>query len=223
MSRVRLSRQTPRTSQTPRPARARERQRLIGASSSAWPSAMPQNNMCSGEDRGRPRPSCARRSRPPAAQVCRPWARASSADALDEAAEVRPLRRTHAAIGRDEQADRRIVEEIVAGELAIARRPVLARNADRVVELATRRGRGGCSTAPSDRADRPDIRRPRRAAVPSRCADAADAFSASSRSPASAWTRHGCRLPPEGARAARSRMSRTMCWGTGVGRNARQE
>src|SRR5262249_5587344 len=48
------------------------------------------------------------------------------------------------------------------------------------------------------------------------------ALRSSSGAPVSACTRHGCRLPPEGARAARSRMSRTVGSGTGVGRNARQ-
>src|ERR1700722_8336001 len=48
------------------------------------------------------------------------------------------------------------------------------------------------------------------------------ALRSSSTAPAKAWTRHGCRLPPDGARAARSRISRTVASGTGVGRNARQ-
>src|SRR5579872_2960071 len=35
--------------------------------------------------------------------------------------------------------------------------------------------------------------------------------------------RHGCRLPADGARDARSMMSRTVLSATGVGRKARQE
>src|SRR5512143_3668968 len=41
--------------------------------------------------------------------------------------------------------------------------------------------------------------------------------------PLSACTRQGCTLPPDGARPARSRMSRMVFSGTGFGRNARQE
>ncbi len=40
--------------------------------------------------------------------------------------------------------------------------------------------------------------------------------------PASAWTHHGCRLPPDGACFAASRMARTVSPGTGVSRKARQ-
>ena len=50
-----------------------------------------------------------------------------------------------------------------------------------------------------------------------------NAFSASRRSPAIASTRQGWILPADGARAARSTISRTIFSGTGVGRNARQE
>src|SRR6185295_11886245 len=56
-------------------------------------------------------------------------------DVLQEAADVGPLRRPHGAVDRDEQPDRRIVEEIIARKLAIATGAVLARNGDRRVEL----------------------------------------------------------------------------------------
>src|ERR1039458_9432727 len=49
------------------------------------------------------------------------------------------------------------------------------------------------------------------------------ALSCSSFAPASACTRQGCTLPPDGAHAAAARISRTVVSGIGVGRKARHE
>src|SRR5258708_1046636 len=56
-------------------------------------------------------------------------------DGLHEHAEVRPLRRPHGAVDGKEQPDRRAEQLEIARILAIARRPVLARNSDRMIEL----------------------------------------------------------------------------------------
>ncbi len=53
---------------------------------------------------------------------------------LDIAAEVRPLRRTHAAVDRQEQPDRRAEEFEIARVLPIAAGAVLARHTDRLIK-----------------------------------------------------------------------------------------
>jgi hypothetical protein len=59
-------------------------------------------------------------------------------EGLHEHAEMRPLRRPEAPGDREEEADRRAEQIVIAGELGEAGGPVLARNADRRVELLAR-------------------------------------------------------------------------------------
>ncbi len=49
------------------------------------------------------------------------------------------------------------------------------------------------------------------------------AFSSSSGAPPTTWICQGCRLPPDGARAALSTISRISCGGTGLSRKPRIE
>ena len=142
-------------------------------------------------------------------------------DVLHEHAEVGPLIRAHAPIDREEQHDRRAEELVVAREVPQARGLVLARDAERRVQIL--------AALEAPRAiGLVQVRRihvvfgafARRAA--SRCFARMVPRNSASGAPVSTSTRHGCRLPPEGARFAASRISTTMCFGTGVSRNARQ-
>ena len=55
-------------------------------------------------------------------------------DGLDVAAEIRPLRRTHAAVDREQQPNRRAEEFEIARVLPIAAGAILAPHADRLIE-----------------------------------------------------------------------------------------
>ena len=89
------------------------------------------------------------------------------------------------------------------------RRPVLARDADRRIELLAR----GEAAAPPRLAQAPADRRRTRCPSPAGFAArlaATRAFSSASASPASTSTCQGWRLPPDGARAASVRISATV-------------
>ena len=180
-----------------------------------------EQHPCWPADRGRPTPSWKRRPGLLRTGVQAVVARQQH-DGLNEAAEIDPLRRARTSV-RSKRTGRPARRRIQNCAHIAASAPACPRAGHRSSGRAFRRPRSGArGKATSGRTDRSGIRCPRLSAS-SLIRGRINAFSASSRSPASASTRQGWILPAEGARAARSTISRTVFSGTGVGRNERQE
>ena len=182
---------------------------------------MPQKSMCSAGSRRNSATVLYHTAQASCGHVCRPCSRASSMMFCMNMPTSAHWSCAHAAVDREEQRDRRAEELVVARELPQARGLVLARDADRRVQIL--------AALEAPRAIRlVQVRRidvvlgafahrlrahASRGSMPRNSASGA---------PVSTCTRHGCRLPPDGARFAASRISTTMCFGTGVARKARQ-
>ena len=195
------------------------------ASGRRWPSDMPQTSFSS-RRRAAGRSAMMRWNCVNAAcgQVSRPRAARSDHDVLQEHAVVEPAALPHDAVDGEDQADRRIEEDVVAAVLRVHARLVGLVDAEQAVQVpadlappvdvrATPLGRVvGVLLAVRSRA-RPGRRR-RRGSCADSCACA---------SPVSTWTFHGCVFVPDGARDATARISSIVSRGTGVGRKARIE